>query len=105
VTEEPRSRRVGPYEVLGLVGRGGMGRVFRVQGRRGEDAALKLIGHARRAGNRVLPFRCWIRAALLRRLLGQPERARQDLEEARPRVRTGPEREAFQALEQQLEAR
>jgi tetratricopeptide (TPR) repeat protein len=35
--------RIGAYEVLGELGRGGMGAVFRVRGRDGREAALKLL--------------------------------------------------------------
>jgi eukaryotic-like serine/threonine-protein kinase len=51
----PCGRRLGPYEVLSLVGAGGMGEVYRARDRRlGRDVALKLLSpeHAADPGRR-----------------------------------------------------
>ncbi len=42
-----KNRRIGDYEVLGELGRGGSGHVFRARGPRGEVVALKLLTNPR----------------------------------------------------------
>ena len=40
--------RIGPYEIVGLIGQGGMGEVYRGHDPRlGRDVAIKVVAHRR----------------------------------------------------------
>ena len=60
--------RIGPYEVLGEVGRGGVGVVYRVRGPDGSEAALKLL-----LGADPSAFACFERERRLLASLGEDQ--------------------------------
>lgn len=69
--------QIGPYRVLGMLGAGGMGSVFKAESAQGQIVALKMIGalidtRARfRAGSSLPAFNRSRRLALVREALNQ----------------------------------